>query len=70
MSDEKRTTAVVLFCVALVLWVGTISHNTLGFVPVSNGETFGFDIWAALMWLLFLYAIRRLYRTFRKKEHV
>jgi hypothetical protein len=70
MRGNKRITAVVLFCVALVLWIGTISHNTLGFVAVSNPETFGFDTWTALMWLLFLYAIRHLYRTFRKKEHI
>ena len=70
MRANKRITAVVLFCVALVLWVGTISHNMLGFVAVSNAETFGFDIWTTLMWLLFLYAIRYLYRTFRKKEHI
>jgi hypothetical protein len=70
MRSNKRTPAVVLFCVALVLWVGTITHHTLGFVAVSNAETFGFDIWAALVWLLFLYAVRRLYRTLWKKEHL
>jgi hypothetical protein len=61
---KEKTTAIVLFVFALLLWIATITHNTLGFVALANAEAIGFDLWTALMWLLFLYSIRRLYRTF------
>jgi hypothetical protein len=71
---KEKTTAIVLFVFALLLWVATITHNTLGFVAPANAEAIGFDIWTALIWWLFLYAGRRLYRAIWKKrsgdEHV
>ncbi|MBZ5510723.1 MAG: hypothetical protein LAN70_06075 [Acidobacteriia bacterium] len=58
----------VLFVVALALWGATISHDTLGFVPLNGAQAVGYDFWTALMWLLFIYAARRLYLAFRKKK--
>jgi hypothetical protein len=69
-TTKDRATAVVLFLVALLLWAATISHDTLGFVAPVSAQAVGFDLWTALMWLLFLYASRRLYRTFWKKQSV
>lgn len=63
---KGKTLAVVLFLFALLLWVATIAHNVLGFIAPTNAEAVGFDLWTALVWLLFLYASRGLYVAFRK----
>jgi hypothetical protein len=67
-AKSERTTAIVLFVFALLLWAATITRNTLGFIAPANAEAIGFDLWTALMWLLFLYASRRLYRAFWKRQ--
>jgi hypothetical protein len=65
---KSKLTAVSLFAIALLLWVATISHDVLGFVAPVSAEALGADLWVSLMWLLFLYASRRLYLTFWKKN--
>jgi hypothetical protein len=69
-TTKSKGTAIFLFLIALLLWVATITHNTLGFVAPANAQAVGFDLWTAVMWLLFLYAGRKLYRTFWKKQGV
>jgi hypothetical protein len=59
---------VILFLVMLLLWAGTITGangRTLGFVPLTGPEAFGYDIVPALIWFGFLYTIWRLWRVFR-----
>jgi hypothetical protein len=65
---KEKTTAIVLFVFALLLWGATITHDMLGFVAPTSAQAVGFDIWTVLMWWLFLYAGRRLYRAFWKKK--
>ena len=67
---NKKLEAVAIFLIAGLLWVATIRNHTLGFVPLASAEALGFDLWTALMWLLFLYSIRQLYRAFVQKAHV
>lgn len=64
MSKKTKTDA-ALFIFALLLWLATISHNTLGFVVPDNAQAIGFDFVPCLLWWLFTYASLRLYRTFR-----
>lgn len=65
-TPKSKVTASLLFAIALLLWVATITRNVLGFVAPVNAEAVGIDIWVALMWFLFLYASRKLYRAFWK----
>ncbi len=65
---KDKFAALLLFAIALLLWVATITNNTLGFVPPVNAEALGGDILVALVWILFIYASRKLYRSFWKRS--
>lgn len=67
-KGRAKAGAIAVFLIALLLWVATIIHNTLGFVAPISAEAVGFDLWSAAMWLLFLYASRKLYRAFWKNS--
>ena len=67
-KGRAKGTAIALFLIALLLWVATIIHNTLGFVAPISAEAVGFNLWTATMWFLFLYASRKLYRAFWKSS--
>jgi apolipoprotein N-acyltransferase len=65
-SKRSKSSAIGLFVLALLFWVGTISHDMLGFVAPASGEALGFDAVAVLFWLWPVYAGRNLYRTFAR----
>ena len=65
--NKRKIITVIFFLVVLLVWIGTISHDTLGFVPLNGGESVGFDFFTAFVWLLFAYSVRKLYLAFRKK---
>jgi hypothetical protein len=60
---KGKATDLGLFLLSLLLWGGTVSHDTLGFVSPVSGEAIGFDAVAILFWLWPLYAGRKLYRA-------
>lgn len=66
-ATESKGATVTLFLFALLLWGVTVIRHTLGFVAPVNGEAIGRDVWAALLWLWFLYASYKLYRAFWKR---
>jgi hypothetical protein len=61
---SNRTISTIIFAIVLLLWIGTITHDVLGFVPPVSAGSIGFDLAAALVWAAFLYCVFRLYRTF------
>jgi hypothetical protein len=66
-ASQKKTSkagAITLFVLAMLFWVVTIRHDTLGFVAPLSGEAIGFDAVALLFWLWPIYAGRALYRAF------
>lgn len=69
MTEKPRRTKAVAMggfvLVTMVLWLPTIAHNFGGFVSLSNAQTVGADVWAALVWAAFLYAAWHLLRAFR-----
>jgi hypothetical protein len=63
---KGKTVAVVLFVFAVLVWVATVAHDTLGFVAPRNAEAVGFDLFTGLVWLLLIFASRGLYVAFWK----
>ena len=65
-GKSKRLSAIVIFAFTLLIWYVTVSHDTLGFVPLNGPEAVGFDLWTAFIWFAFLYSAWYLWREFRK----
>jgi hypothetical protein len=62
----KRLTAIVVFALMLLIWYATVSHDTLGFVPLNGPQALGFDLWTGFIWCAFFYSAWWLWRVFRK----
>jgi len=63
----SRGKSIGLFAIALLLWLGTVTHDFLGFIAPTNAQAIGFDLWTTAMWVLLGYSIIRLIRTFSKR---
>lgn len=65
MSKKKKTVAIIALVLMFLIWLATITHDTLGFVTPGSDESVGFDLWAGLVWLAFLYGAWCAWRAFR-----
>jgi hypothetical protein len=65
-EKNKKGTAIAGFALMLLLWYATVSHDTLGFIPLDGPSAAGFDLWTGFIWLAFLYSVWYLWREFRK----
>ena len=66
---SKLISDFVIFLIAGLLWIATISSNTFGFVPLRGGESVGYDSWTLFMYICFFLASRRLYRTIKASRN-
>jgi len=64
-TKRRKVWPLLFFILALIFWLATVSHDTLGFVAPVGGEAIGFNLWTAFVWFLFLYSAWRLYKVHR-----
>jgi amino acid permease len=62
----KKIAAIASFVLMLLVWIATITHDTLGFIIPNSAQATGFDIWGALVWFAFLYSTLNLWRVFKR----
>lgn len=67
-KPRSKGRAIAELLLVLVIWLPTIAHNSLGFVPPVNAEAVGFDFGTSLVWLLFAFVVWRFFSTFRSRN--